>query len=140
MVARQGGAAVRSPNHLPAMPSSIGQGGSDTAAVLAHVTPTTLLTARPFLALIDALDREIMLLHSLTPRSDVPDALTTALDRLKSSVAEAATGDVWVTTDEVARITGLSRSAVTWRIRKKIIRADWRGGRWWVHRADIEVA
>lgn len=129
---------MRSPNQRPSAPATAVDDRTDNDEALARVTATTLLAARPLLLLVDALEREIMLLRTLTPRSDVPDALAATLGRLKASIGESATGDVWVTTDEVARITGLSQSAVTWRIRKGRIHAEWRGGRWWVHRTDVE--
>lgn len=126
------GAAAASWGHVDVRAADVETGAS-------AVSPVALVSAAPLVALLAQLEADSARLRTWVPGSDVPAALAAVAGRLRAALRDGAEADVWVTTDEVARLRGLSRSAVTWRINRGRLRAEWRGGRWWVHRADVEA-
>lgn len=115
------------------------EGAEGTGPASAAISPASLVLAGPLLEVIAEVEANLAVLRALVPRSDVPDALGAVAARLRAALREAADADAYVTTDEVARLRGMSRSAVNWRINKNRLRAVWLAGRWRVHRRDVEA-
>ena len=97
-----------------------------------------LIGREPMQALLLELHGELEMLNRLAPHSDARSTLESLVARLGVALRDASEANVWVTTDEAAELRGVHRSTVLKRIQKKTLAADWRGGRWWIHRRDVE--
>ncbi|MGI8548630.1 MAG: helix-turn-helix domain-containing protein [Gemmatimonadaceae bacterium] len=99
-----------------------------------------LICAGPLVEMLNVLNKNIDVLRRLTPRSDVPDALAAVAQELATVIRAAADLDAWVTTDEAARLSNVSPSTISWRIRRGRLAAERRGHRWMIHRSQLRAS
>jgi hypothetical protein len=96
-----------------------------------------LVVDTPILAVLDAMTQDLGRLRRLEPNSGARHALEEYFGRLNNAIREAIEADVWVSTEEAARLRNCTAAAITAMCRQGRVAARKRGGVWEIHKDGV---